>query len=68
MGNIHIPSGEVGSVNYYAKMVLDDLKGTSLLICNQTQLCLNVIWVLKERAGSDLALRFAEQVIKDLAH
>ena len=61
---IHIPEGDVGSINYWTKKAVDDVNHTAMQIFDNTGLCLNVISNLQQYADIETALWFAKKVIK----
>jgi hypothetical protein len=72
--NFNFPSSgyEVGSIIDQCKKYLDaDKHGKediAFRVCRKPKVCINIISVLKERCGETIALRFAEEVIKQTAY
>jgi len=56
--------GEENSVIDYARRSLIQRQKIASDICLEPQVCLNVISTLKQYGGADVALQFAEEIIR----
>lgn len=63
---------EEGSIIDRCKKYLDaDMSGKETMVfcvCRKPKVCINMISVFKERCGEAIALRFAEEVIRQTAY